>query len=95
MIYPILHPTYNERHKKIIEMINWTLEKYKSNIENNQQTEEAIDNIIDELAKKKDVSIHKKNSINDYNSKVSIASSNLLIASFSLFLSTVGIFNIP
>jgi len=34
-------------------MINWTLEKYKSNIENNQQTEEAIDNIIDELAKKK------------------------------------------
>jgi hemerythrin len=53
MIYPILHPTYNERHKKIIEMINWTLEKYKSNIENNQQTEEAIDNIIDELAKKK------------------------------------------
>ena len=24
------HPTYNERHEKIIEMIDWTLEKYKA-----------------------------------------------------------------
>ena len=23
------HPTYNERHEKIIEWIDWTLEKYK------------------------------------------------------------------
>jgi hypothetical protein len=23
------HPTYNERHEKIIELIDWTLEKYK------------------------------------------------------------------
>ena len=23
------HPTYNERHEKIIELIEWTLEKYK------------------------------------------------------------------
>jgi hypothetical protein len=22
------HPTYNERHEKIIEMIEWTLERY-------------------------------------------------------------------
>jgi hypothetical protein len=25
MIYPNCHPTYNERHQKIIEMIDWTL----------------------------------------------------------------------
>ena len=24
MIYPNCHPTYNERHQKIIEMIDWT-----------------------------------------------------------------------
>ena len=24
MIHPNLHPTYNERHEKIIEMIDWT-----------------------------------------------------------------------
>ena len=29
MIYPKSHPTYNERHEKIIELIDWTLEKYK------------------------------------------------------------------
>ena len=28
-IRPNLHPTYNERHEKIIELIAWTLEKYK------------------------------------------------------------------
>ena len=28
-IRPNLHPTYNERHEKIIELIDWTLEKYK------------------------------------------------------------------
>jgi hypothetical protein len=27
MIHPNSHPTYNERHEKIIEMIDWTLEK--------------------------------------------------------------------
>jgi hypothetical protein len=52
------HPTYNERHQKIIEMIDWTLEKYRAaiatNIKNkNQQHEEAIiDTIIKELDKK-------------------------------------------
>jgi hypothetical protein len=28
MIHPNSHPTYNERQQKIIEMIDWTLEKY-------------------------------------------------------------------
>ena len=41
MIHPNSHPTYNERQQKIIEMIDWALEKYKEtaviNIENNQQ----------------------------------------------------------
>ena len=67
MIHPNSHPTYNERHEKIIEMIDCTLEKYKgaptvTNIQNNQQTEEAIiiDNIIEELDKKRDEAINKK-----------------------------------
>ena len=54
-IRPNLHPTYNERHEKIVELIDWTLEKYKaaSNIKNNQNNEEIIiDNIIEELDKK-------------------------------------------
>ena len=68
MIHPNSHPTYNERHEKIIEMIDWTLEKYKeattvTNRQNNQQTEEAIiiDYIIKELDKKRDIAINKKN----------------------------------
>ena len=61
MIYPNCHPTYNERHEKIIDMIDWTLDKYKTatNTQNmNEQT--IIDNIIEELAKKRDIAIHKK-----------------------------------
>jgi DNA-binding MurR/RpiR family transcriptional regulator len=48
------HPTYNERHEKIIELIDWTLEKYNDNMEKIQQQNEQtiIDNIIDELTKK-------------------------------------------
>jgi spore coat polysaccharide biosynthesis protein SpsF (cytidylyltransferase family) len=68
MIRPNCHPTYNERHEKIIELIDWTLEKYKeaatvTNIQNNQQNDEAIiiDNIIEELDKKRDIAINKKN----------------------------------
>ena len=64
MIYPNCHPTYNERQEKIIELIDWSLAKYKedTNIQNNQQNEEAtiIDNIIEELDKKRDIAIHKK-----------------------------------
>jgi len=33
MIRPNCHPTYNERHEKIIELIDWTLEKYRACIE--------------------------------------------------------------
>ncbi len=32
MIYPNCHPTYNERHQKIIELIDWTLQKYRTRI---------------------------------------------------------------
>jgi hypothetical protein len=53
MIRPICHPTYNERHQKIIELIDWTLDKYRANRETQQEDEQVIiDNIIEELAKK-------------------------------------------
>jgi hypothetical protein len=39
MICPNCHPTYNERHQKIIELIEWTLEKYKVDMKNAQQNE--------------------------------------------------------
>ncbi|MCC2648795.1 MAG: hypothetical protein K0S67_1322 [Nitrososphaeraceae archaeon] len=29
MIHPNSHPTYNERHEKIIELIDWIVERYK------------------------------------------------------------------
>ena len=64
MIHPKSHPTYNKRHQKIIELIHDTLEKYRTaNIkENNQQEQEVIivDNIIEELDKKRDIAINKK-----------------------------------
>ena len=63
MIRPNCHPTYNERHQKIIELIDWTLEKYKENRENTQQQNEQeviIDNIIKELDKKREIAINKK-----------------------------------
>jgi hypothetical protein len=61
MIRPNCHPTYNERHQKIIEMIDWTL-KYKANMEKTKQENEQviIDDIIEELDKKRDIDIHKK-----------------------------------
>jgi hypothetical protein len=64
MIYPKSHPTYNERHQKIIEMIDWTLEKYKAALTNTKKTQQnyeiIIDNIIEELDKKRDIAINKK-----------------------------------
>jgi hypothetical protein len=54
MIRPNCHPTYNERHQKIIEMIDWTLEKYKTATNTQNMNEQVIiDNIIDELDKKR------------------------------------------
>ena len=64
MIHPNSLPTYNERHEKIIELIDWTLEKYKVNMEEKtQQRNEQIilDNIIEKLDKKRDIAINKKN----------------------------------
>ena len=56
-IRPNLHPTYNERHEKIIEIIDWTMDKYKTvaNLKKmNQHNEQVIiNNIIEELDKKK------------------------------------------
>ena len=64
MIRPNCHPTYNERHQKIIEMIDWTLEKYKTNMKKKtqQQNDEQviIDNLIEELDKKREIAITKK-----------------------------------
>jgi hypothetical protein len=62
MIRPNCHPTYNERHQKIIELIDWTLERYKVNMEKTQQEDEQviIDNIIEELDKKRDIAYIKR-----------------------------------
>jgi len=61
MIHPNSHPTYNERQQKIIEMIDWTLEKYKIAVNTqNMNEQEIIDNIIEELNKRRDIAIHKK-----------------------------------
>ena len=60
------HTTYNKLHEKIIELIDWTLEKYgtiATKIKNNQQNEQdvIIDDIIEELEKEREVAISKKN----------------------------------
>jgi hypothetical protein len=60
MIYPNCHPTYNERHQKIIELIDWTLEKYRGIIKETHKEQVIIDDIIEELDKKRDIAIHKK-----------------------------------
>ena len=59
MICPNCHPTYNERHEKIIELIDWTLLKYNADMETTHDEEEVIDDIIKELVKKRDIAIHK------------------------------------
>ena len=62
MIHPNSHPTYNERQQKIIEMIDWTLEKYitTANIkmtdqEKGEQEVIIIEDIIQELYKKRKI----------------------------------------
>jgi hypothetical protein len=65
MIHPSSHPTYNEHQQKIIEMIDWVLEKYNTAINtqktNTQKMNEQviIDNIIEELDNKRNVAINK------------------------------------
>jgi hypothetical protein len=62
MIHPNSHPTYNERHEKIIELIDWTLEKYKTSVNTQKMNEQVIiDNIIEELDKKREIAINKNN----------------------------------
>jgi len=61
MIHPSSHPTYNERHQKIIEMIDLTMDKYKTAVNTQKMNEQVIiDNIIEELDKKRDITINKK-----------------------------------
>ena len=62
MIHPNCHPMYNERHEKIIELIDWTLDKYKVNMAKTQQQNKQviIDNLIEELDKQRDVAINNK-----------------------------------
>ena len=60
MIYPNCHPTYNERHEKMIELIDWTLERYRGRIRETHKEQVIIDDIIKELAKKRDIARYKK-----------------------------------
>ena len=61
MICPNCHPTYNERHQKIIEWIDCIPKKYRANMENAQLNEEQviIDDIIKQLVKKRNIATHK------------------------------------
>ena len=52
MIRPNCHPTYNERHQKIMELIDWTLEKYRANMENTEQQNDEQEVIIDKFKNK-------------------------------------------
>ena len=55
------HTTYNERHQKIIEMIDLTMYKYKTVVNTQKMNEQVIiDNIIEELDRKREVVINKK-----------------------------------
>jgi len=61
MIRPNCHPTFNELYQKIIELIDWTLEKYKTAVNKKKRNKQVIiDNIIEELDKKRNVAINKK-----------------------------------
>jgi hypothetical protein len=61
MIHPNSHPTYNERHEKIIEMIDLTMDKYKTAVNTQKMNQQVIiDNIIEELDKKRNITINTK-----------------------------------
>ena len=58
MIHPNSHHTYNERQQKIIDMIDWTLDKYTAATNIQKMNEQVIiDNIIEELDKKREIAI--------------------------------------
>ena len=61
-IRPKLHLTYNEPHQKIIDLIDLTMDKYKTSVNTQKMNEQVIiDNITEELDKKRDIAINKKN----------------------------------
>ncbi len=61
MIHPNSHPTYNERHQKIIELIDLTMDKYKTAVNTQKMIQQVIiDNIIEELDRKREIAINKK-----------------------------------
>jgi hypothetical protein len=61
MIHPKSHPSYNDRQQQIIEMIYWTLDKYKTTVNTQKMNQQVIkDNIIEELDKKREIAINKK-----------------------------------
>jgi hypothetical protein len=61
MIHPNSHLTYNERHEKIIEMIDLTMDKYKTAVNTQKMNQQVIiDNIIEELDRKRNITINKK-----------------------------------
>jgi hypothetical protein len=61
MTHPKSHPTYNERQQKIIERIDWVLEKYNAAPTMKKINEQIIiDNIIEELNNKRKIAINKK-----------------------------------
>ena len=61
MIHPNSHPTYNERHQNIIEMIDLTMDKYKTAVNTQKMNQQVIiDNIIKELDRKRNITINKK-----------------------------------
>jgi len=67
IIHPNSYPTYNERQQKIIEMIDWVVDKYKTTVkkkrnQENEEQEVVIENIIEELDKKREIAINKKQS---------------------------------
>ena len=60
MIHPNSHPMYNELHQKIIKMIDLTMNKYKTAVNTQKMNEQVIiDNIIEELDRKREVAINK------------------------------------
>ena len=61
MIHPNSHPTYNEHQQKIIEMIDWVLEKYKVATDTQKMNEQVIiRQYSGELDKKREIAITKK-----------------------------------
>ncbi len=55
------HPISNERYEKIIEMIDSTMDKYKTSVNTQKMNEQIIiDNIIKELDRKREAVINKK-----------------------------------